>query len=161
MVCFLVALEIWKHAVIAEFSATSLPLSDKPEDELLDLESINGTTDFRSIFKDIGGKPWYDDRKVRSRCLRPAKCEKLQNSTCFGSKIQYKFTSVQLSNEESQENSLKKLHQLEAFRNVPECWAVIQVGFSGGKLLLHFYSISICICLAISVRCIHAQMYNE
>lgn len=113
----------------ADFSTT---LNDKPGDDLeLDLEPINGTTDFRvNITLDLGGKPWYDDRKEQYRCVRPAKCEKLQNSTCFGSKIQYKYTSVQLTDEGSQESSLKKLYQLEAFRNIPECWAVIQVRIS-------------------------------
>lgn len=124
---FLIALEAGCGSAITEFSPT---LHDKPEDDLeLDLDPINGTTtDFRiNITVDLTGKPWYDDRKEHYRCVRPAKCEKLQNSTCFGSKIQYKYTSIQLSDEESQENILKKLVQLEAFRNIPECWAVIQV----------------------------------
>lgn len=126
IVIVLIALEIRKCIVTAEFNPT---LHDRPDDNLdLDLEPINGTSDFRiNITLDLTGKPWYDDRKEHYRCVRPAKCEKLQNTTCFGSKIQYKYTSVQLSNEESQENSLKKLNQLEAFRNIPECWAVIQV----------------------------------
>lgn len=117
---------ICKHAITADFSST---LNDRPDDELdLNLQSIIGTNDFRvNITIDLSGKPWYDDRKEHYRCVRPAKCEKLQNSTCFGSKLQFKYTSVQLSNEESQENSLRKLYQLEAFRNIPECWAVIQV----------------------------------
>lgn len=124
---FLIALETC--SAITELSPT---LQNRPDDELeLDLEPINSTSDFRiSITLDLTGKPWYDDRMEQYRCVRPAKCEKLQNSTCFGSKIQYKSTSVQLSDEESQETILKKLYQLEAFRNIPECWAVIQVNFS-------------------------------
>lgn len=124
----MLAQEICKYDAAADFSPN---LSDQPKDELeseFQVEPINGTNDFRvNITIDLGGKPWYDDRKEYYRCVRPAKCEKLQNSTCFGSKIQYKYTSIQLSNEESQENSLKKLYQLEAFRNIPECWAVIRV----------------------------------
>lgn len=115
--------------MIAEFTATIPTSSDKPDDEYLDLIPINGR-DFRSnITKDISGKPWHDDRKERfiTRCLRPTKCEKIQNSSCFGTKIPYKFTSVELTDLGSQENSVRKLNQLEALRNVPKCWAVIQV----------------------------------
>lgn len=167
----LIAQRICKHAVATEFSTN---MHDRPEDEVeWNLEPIAGTNDFRvNITIDLSGKPWFDDRKERYRCVRPAECEKLQNSTCFGSKIQYKYTSVQLSNEESQENSLRKLYQLEAFRNIPECWAVIQVQ----KLAIHsfwFHSIpvvclnhnpfscSFVICVAISVCRVYAKMYEE
>lgn len=123
---FLIAQVICESAITTDFSADQK--ADGPEKLNMSLEPIVGTKDFRAnVTIDLSGKPWYDDRKERYRCVRPAKCEKLQNSTCFGSKIQFKYTSVQLSNEESQENSLKKLYQLEAFRNIPECWAVIQV----------------------------------
>lgn len=125
--CLLFAQELWRNAVKAEFSLTSSPSNvDVPDDEQLDLEAINGTNDYLStITKDITGKPWDESRITRS--LRLAKCEQLQNSTCFGAEIQYKFTSIQLSNESSQGNSLRKLNQLEASRFVPMCWAVIQV----------------------------------
>lgn len=116
--------------VLCEFSSVATVL-DRPDDERLDLEPIAGTHDFLSnITRDTSGKPWDDARKesrITLRALRAAKCEKLQNSSCFGGKIQYKFTSIQLTNEESQENSLRKLYQLEASRFVPMCWAVIQV----------------------------------
>lgn len=121
----LIIQEFWICFVIADSS----PLNDKPEDEHLDLVPINGR-DFRSnITKDTSGKPWLDDRKERYviRCVRPTKCEKLISNTCFGAKIPYKFTSVELSEEGSQENSVKKLKQLEALQNVPKCWTAIQV----------------------------------
>lgn len=127
----MIAQVICEHVIAGDFSASlndSLAELDLDLNLNLDLEPIVGTNDFRvNSTIDLSGKPWYDDRKEYYRCVRPAKCEKIQNSTCFGSKVQFKYTSVQLSNEESQENSLKKLYQLEAFRNVPECWAVIQV----------------------------------
>lgn len=114
--------------VLAEFN--SIPtVSDRPDDEGFDLEPIAGTHDFLSnITRDISDKPWDDGRKENriTRSLRSAKCERVQNSTCFGAKIAWKFTSIQLSNEESQEQSLRKLYQLEASRYVPRCWAVIQ-----------------------------------
>lgn len=127
----LIIQEFWKYFVIADYAATLTPLIDKPEDEHLELMAINGR-DFRSnVTKDISGKPWHDDRKERYviRCVRPTKCEKILTNTCFGAKIPYKFTSVELSEEGSQENSVKKLKQLEALQNVPKCWAVIQVNF--------------------------------
>lgn len=128
IVCLLLALggRSWKHVVSADFDSLMLPLGDKTEDELLELKPINSTGDFRITIKDTTGKPW-DDHIVR--CVRPAKCEKLQNSTCFGGKLPYRMTSSQLSNEVGQERSLEKLNQFEALRNVPKCWAVIQVSF--------------------------------
>lgn len=116
--------------VLAEFSSIATVL-DRPDDEQLVLEPIAGTHDFlNNITLDISDKPWDDARKesrITSRSLRAtAKCERIQNITCFGTKIAWKFTSIQLSNEESQEQSLRKLTQLEATRYVPRCWAVIQ-----------------------------------
>lgn len=114
--------------VSAEFNGIAT-VSDRPDDERLDLIRITGTHDFLSnITRDISDKPWDDGRKENriTRSLRAAKCERVQNSTCFGAKIAWKFTSIQLSNEESQEQSLRKLYQLEASRYVPMCWAVIQ-----------------------------------
>lgn len=124
-------IKLSSNVILAEFNAeTAL---DRPDDERLELEPIGGTHDFFSnITRDISDKPWDDARKESriTRSLRLAKCEKLQNSTCFGAKIAWKFTSIQLSNEESQENSLRKMYQLEASRFVPMCWAVIQVSQS-------------------------------
>lgn len=116
----------------ADYTAGALPsLIDKLEDEQLDLFPINGQDFLSNITKDISGKPWHDDREQNYiiRCLRPTKCERIQTSTCFGGRIPYKFTSGQLSEEGNQEQNLKKLAQLEALKNVPKCWEVIQVCF--------------------------------
>lgn len=129
-----------KHVTIADYNSLILPSSEDelldikptnntddfriPSSELLDIKPINNTGDFRITIKDAIGKPW-DDHIVR--CVRPAKCEKLQNSTCFGGKLPYKQTSSQLSNEEGQDKILEKLHQFEAIKYVPKCWTVIQV----------------------------------
>lgn len=118
--------------MISEFTATLPSFIEGPENEQLELVSIN-SRDFRSnVTKDISGKPWHDDRQERYiiRCVRPTKCERLQTNTCFGGRIPYKFTSVELSEEGSQEHIVKKLKQLEALKNVPKCWTVIQVSFS-------------------------------
>ncbi|XP_031627808.1 protein smoothened [Contarinia nasturtii] len=123
---FLCQVLCW-NAVNAVFIETP-SLVEKPEDEQLDLLSINGRDFLSNITKDISGKPWHDDREQNYiiRCLRPAKCERIQTNTCFGSKIPYKYTSGQLSEEGNQESNIKKLNQLEALRNVPKCWEVIQ-----------------------------------
>lgn len=129
MVCLAFIQHCLQHAVIAEFSPTMPSFIEGPEDEQLDLAPIN-SRDFRSnVTKDISGKPWHDDRQERYiiRCVRPTKCERLQTNTCFGGRIPYKFTSVELSEEGSQEHIVKKLKQLEALKNVPKCWTVIQV----------------------------------
>lgn len=140
--CLLIVHEFSKHIVFGDFTATISPLNDKPDDEYLDLVPINGR-DFRSnITKEISGKPWHDDPKERFiiRCVRPTKCEKILNNTCFGGKIPYRFTSVELSDLGSQENSIKKLNQLEALRNVPKCWHVIQVSVFECKIFHRFIS---------------------
>lgn len=119
------------------------PIIPSPEDEQLNLMPINGRDFLSNVTKDISGKPWHSDREENQiiRCLRPTNvCERIQTNTCFGSKIPYKFTSGQLSEEGNQEFNIKKLNQLEALRNVPKCWEVIQVK----KSFLHsFYVVVI------------------
>lgn len=93
------------------------------------LEPITGTRDFRiNSKKDQDDKPWFDGHDLRFiHCVRPATCEKLQNSTCFGSKLPYSYTSLALTESKTQVESREKLYNFEALRNVPKCWAVIQV----------------------------------
>lgn len=124
--CLVLAKSLYCHGTNGDFTVS---LSKGPEDEHLDLISINGRDFLSNITKDISGKPWDDGRepKYTIRYLRQTKCERLQNNTCFGGKIPYKFTSGQLSEEGNQEQNIKKLKQLEALRNVPKCWEVIQV----------------------------------
>lgn len=122
---------LW-HSVIGEYTQTPSSFIEGPDDEHLDLVPIN-SRDYRSnITKDISEKPWHDDRLERYiiRCVRPTKCERIQSNTCFGGKIPYKFTSIELSEEGSQDHIVKKLKQLEAIKNVPKCWTVLQVIFS-------------------------------
>lgn len=131
MVFFALTQQWLMHVVIADFAQPQSSFIEGPEDEHLDLMPIN-SRDFRSnITKDISEKPWHDDRQERYiiRCVRPTKCERIQTNTCFGGKIPYKFTSVELSEEGSQEHIVKKLKQLETLKNVPKCWAVLQVCF--------------------------------
>lgn len=101
------------------------------DDDSLILEPINGTPDFRiNRMKDLYYKPWFDSRDYDHRfvhCVRPAKCEKLKNNTCFGSKLPYTWSSLALTDSLSLEESHQKLQEYEALRNIPKCWAVIQV----------------------------------
>lgn len=133
IVILLITSELWsEYVVVAEYTPTISSLNDGllAEDESFVLQPINGTRDYRiNITKDQHGKPWHDERKERyiTHCVRPAKCEKLQNNTCFGSKIPYKFTSLALTDSSSQAESREELYKFEALRNVPKCWAVIQV----------------------------------
>lgn len=123
---------LWNQCtVIAEYTAIS-SLNDglHAEDEKFDLEPINGTHDYRiNIAKDLSDKPWHDIRKDRyiTHCVRQAHCEKLNTTTCFGAKIPYKYTSLALTDSRTQAESREELYRFEAFRNVPKCWAVIQV----------------------------------
>lgn len=159
----MLAQELYRNAVYAGFTA-GLPI-EKPEDEQLDLVAINGRDFLNNITKDITGKPWHDDREQNYiiRCLRPAKCERIQTNTCFGGRIPYKFTSGQLSEEGNQEQNLKKLALLEALQNVPKCWEVIQVSFSFQSIfhlewpttLMRIYFIAVFVC------CLLAQMHKD
>lgn len=73
-------------------------------------------------------KPWFDGRDIRHiHCVRPGRCEKLKNTTCFGSKLPYQFTSLDLTDSLNQDESRERLYNYEALRNIPKCWAVIQV----------------------------------
>lgn len=73
-------------------------------------------------------KPWFDGRDIRHiHCVRPGRCEKLKNSTCFGSKLPYQHTSLDLTDSLNQDESRERLYNYEALRNIPKCWAVIQV----------------------------------
>lgn len=112
---------------ISDFSPAGTAVTS--DDESIVLEAIAGTRDFRiNSKKDQFEKPWFDGRDLRFiHCVRPAKCEKLRNNTCFGSKLPYTSTSLDLTDSFSQEESREKLYNYEALRNIPKCWAVIQV----------------------------------
>lgn len=142
--------------VIAEFSPTISSLEDglQSEDGSMVLESINAR-DYRiNITKNQNGKPWHDER-YNTYCLRPAKCERLQNSTCFGSKIPYKFTSLALTDATSQDDSRGQMRVLEAIRNVPECWKVIQVS----QLNNTYYLCEACISNACFSKLLYILLY--
>lgn len=118
------------NGLIPDFSPAGSRLAvGITEDDSLVLEPIPGTRDFRiNSKKDQDDKPWFDGRDLRFiHCVRPAKCEKLKNSTCFGSKLPYAYTSLDLTDSFTQEESREKLYNYEALRNIPKCWAVIQV----------------------------------
>lgn len=121
------------------------------------LEPISGTKDF-SFNVTREEKPWNDRSNHSSRCVRPAKCEKIQNATCFGAKIPYKFTSTSLTELGSQIDIRDALHNLEALRNVPKCWAVVQVSVTFRFSLRHFSFRKFPFFPAIFVRCLYAKM---
>lgn len=142
------------NASLTNFSPVGAGLSvgGISEDDSLLLEPINGTRDYRiNSKKDNYDKPWFDSHDFRFiHCVRPAKCEKLQNNTCFGSKLPYASTSLGLTDSFSQEGSQEKLYNYEALRNIPKCWAVIQVGLNkvdlfrnSARITFVFYLISI------------------
>lgn len=72
-------------------------------------------------------KRWFDGRDLRHiHCVRPGKCERLKNATCFGSRLPYQLTSLDLTDAMHQEETRERLYNYEALRNIPKCWAVIQ-----------------------------------
>lgn len=118
------------HADIGE-SISSMNDGLHSDVESAVLEPIPNTIDYRfNVIQDQNnGKPWHIGRQIVN-CVRPAKCERLQSTTCFGSKIPYKLTSLVLTDSTSQADSRAQLHMYEALRNVPKCWHVIQVMFA-------------------------------
>lgn len=131
LILIVVALSILHNGqATADFSVTGTRMNvGLSEDEQIVLEPINGTRDYRiNSKKDADDKPWFDGSDLRFiHCVRPAKCERLHNNTCFGSKLPYLMTSLALTDSKTQEESREKLYNYEALRNIPKCWAVIQV----------------------------------
>lgn len=90
---------------------------------------------------------WIDPRDIRHiHCVRPGKCEKLKNATCFGYKLPYTYSSLDLTDSDNQEKSRERLFNYEALRNIPKCWAVIQV-----SRLFSIVSISFCTCICCQI----------
>lgn len=110
--------------VLANYSPSISSLNDDLQSDSFTLDAINGTHDFRlNFFKDQFRRPWRTGghrEPDTTQCVRPAKCEKLQNATCFGIKIPYRSTSSLLTESE-------QIRIFEALRNIPKCWAVVQV----------------------------------
>lgn len=59
-------------------------------------------------------------------CQRPAQCQVLNHSTCFGAKLPYHSTTLDLTDLKTQEEAQEKLQLYEYLRYIPKCWAVIQ-----------------------------------
>lgn len=90
------------------------------------LEAINGTPNFRLIKPDKSPQ-WFPEREIKhDSCVRRARCEPLNGSTCLGSKLPYDKTSVHLTFYNSQSKIQAQLEIYRQLINVPTCWAVIQ-----------------------------------
>lgn len=59
-------------------------------------------------------------------CQRPARCYKLNQSTCFGAKLPYDSSTLDLTDLKTQEEVEDKLKLYEYLKYIPKCWAVIQ-----------------------------------
>lgn len=59
-------------------------------------------------------------------CQRPAKCQKLNYTTCFGAKLPYDSSTLDLTDLKTQEEAQEKLLLYKYLRYIPKCWAVIQ-----------------------------------
>lgn len=63
-------------------------------------------------------------------CKRPGRCQPLNYTTCLGASLSYKQTSLDLVNGSatSQREIQEQLRRWQrALRNVPKCWAVMQI----------------------------------
>uniref|UniRef100_A0A0K8S5C7 Protein smoothened n=1 Tax=Lygus hesperus TaxID=30085 RepID=A0A0K8S5C7_LYGHE len=62
-----------------------------------------------------------------SYCLKPAKCEFMNYTTCLGTKLPYNYTSLDLVDGVStQQQAQEQLNEWQRLIHVPKCWAVIQ-----------------------------------
>ncbi|EAA10160.2 AGAP008625-PA [Anopheles gambiae str. PEST] len=124
-VCLLALAALTAQASGKEFNPTTnliLPESSSR------LESINGTRNYRMHGKKgKDDKTWFDGREMRYiYCVRPGKCEPIKHRQCLHSTLPYSSISLDLTDSYSQEEMHTKLHQYNALKSVPKCWAVIQ-----------------------------------
>lgn len=116
-----------------DFSPTGsrLSLSLPTEKDTRTLEPIANSPNRNYRVNNHRGKddrPWFNGRADARpiHCVRPARCEPLANATCFGSRLPYGHTSLDLTDAYHQSETRERLRQLEALRHVPRCWAVVQ-----------------------------------
>lgn len=71
-------------------------------------------------------KSWLDREMRHIYCARKGRCEQLKKNSCFGSILPYNYTSLELTDSYSQEQTFDRLYAYQAIQHVPKCWAVIQ-----------------------------------
>jgi len=112
----------------AKFGSTT-PASAQQSD--VELEPINGTLNYRLYAKKgRDDKPWFDGLDSRHiQCVRRARCYPTSNgtNTCFGSKLPYELSSLDLTDFHTEKELNDKLNDYYALKHVPKCWAAIQV----------------------------------
>lgn len=118
---------------VPDFSPTGSRLtvgtpSANADTEPHQLDAIANTPNFRLIGKrGKDERPWFSGREMRHiHCVRPARCERLRNATCFGSRLAYAQTSLDLTDAFDQAETRRLLQTYEALRHIPKCWAVVQ-----------------------------------
>ncbi|EDX03200.1 protein smoothened [Drosophila simulans] len=111
----------------AKFGSTT-PASAQQSD--VELEPINGTLNYRLYAKKgRDDKPWFDGLDSRHiQCVRRARCYPTSNATntCFGSKLPYELSSLDLTDFHTEKELNEKLNDYYALKHVPKCWAAIQ-----------------------------------
>ncbi|KAJ8680193.1 hypothetical protein QAD02_015980 [Eretmocerus hayati] len=64
---------------------------------------------------------------VNVDCKRPAKCITMNDTTCMGTRLPYSTTTLDIIPEPTTERLIReKLHELQALKHIPKCWAVVQ-----------------------------------
>lgn len=83
-----------------------------------------------TVQSDHPEKPWLVQglgNELHRQCVRMGKCERIKNSSlCFGSKLPYTHTSIDLTDYNSQEEIIERLWNYEALKYVPKCWQIVQ-----------------------------------
>lgn len=120
-------------AAIPDFSPTGSRLlgataATAGDTEPQQLDAIANTSNFRLVGKrGKDERTWFSGREMRHiHCVRPARCERLRNATCFGARLAYAQTSLDLTDSIDQAETRRRLQTYEALRHIPKCWAVVQ-----------------------------------
>ncbi|KAH9633252.1 hypothetical protein HF086_006854 [Spodoptera exigua] len=101
-------------------------ITDMSDNATERLERINGTPNYRLIKPDKN-TPWFPEPQIKLKsCVREARCETLNKTSCLGTKLPYDKTSVHLTFFENQYQIQTQLELYRELINVPNCWAVIQ-----------------------------------
>ncbi|XP_017855073.1 protein smoothened [Drosophila busckii] len=94
-----------------------------------ELKQIADTLNYRQYLKKgKADKPWFNslDNPDDMECVRKARCYNSTHRTCFGTKLPYELTSLDLTDYRKEEELNEALNSYYALRHVPKCWAVIQ-----------------------------------
>ncbi|EDW76136.1 uncharacterized protein Dwil_GK15298 [Drosophila willistoni] len=123
-------LNFGSHQALASLGNPATTTTSTTSSVDIDMEPIDGTMNYRLYGKKgKDDKPWFDGLDSRHiQCVRRGRCMEVNTTgnTCFGSKLPYEYTSLDLTDYRKEKELNEALQGYYALRHVPKCWAVIQ-----------------------------------